>query len=171
MPLGDEWDFNPSTESEILKIIKSLKNKYSSGFDGLSNAMLKREPHIFARLLTSLINKSIEEGVFPDCLKVANVIPIYKKGEKTNLNNYRPISLLPVLSKVYEKVLNKQLNEIVEEKFIDDNKFGFRTGMSTEDAVAKFVSEIKKTYQKNFMWCLFMLMSPKLSIAVITLFF
>jgi len=60
---------------------------YNYIYDGLSNRMLKREPHLFATLLTPLINKSIEEAVFLDCLKTANVTPIYKKGDKSNLNN------------------------------------------------------------------------------------
>ncbi len=88
--------------------------------------MLKREPHTFARLVTNLINKSIDEGVFPDSLKSAKVIPIFKKGDRLNLNNYRPISLLPVLSKVFKKVINSQLNVVIDNGFIDDNQFGFR---------------------------------------------
>ena len=144
MPQGEPWSFEPTNEVEIRKIILKMKNKNSSGFDGLSNRMLKREPHLFSRLLTPLINKSLEEGVFPECLKTANVIPIHKKGDKTNLNNYRPISLLPVLSKLLEKIINKQLNKIVEDKYIDENQFGFRMGYNTEDAVVKFIDRIEK---------------------------
>ncbi len=78
----------------------------------------------------------MDEGLFPNELKTANVIPIFKKGDKNDLNNYRPISLLPVLSKVYEKVSNKQLTSVID----NDNQFGFRQGHSTEDAVIKFVN-------------------------------
>lgn len=144
MPLGESWKFEPTNEIEIRKIIAKMKNKNSSGFDGLSNRMLKREPHAFSRLLTPLINKSLEEGVFPDCLKTANVIPIHKKGDRANLNNYRPISLLPVLSKIFEKIINQQLNTVVEDKYIDENQFGFRVGFNTEDAVVKFIDRIEK---------------------------
>jgi hypothetical protein len=90
----------------LSKIIKSLKNKNSCGIDCLSNRMLKREPHAFSRLIVELINTSIDEGCFPDSLKTARIIPIFKKGDRSNLNNYRPIALLPVLSKVFEKVIN-----------------------------------------------------------------
>jgi len=144
MPQGVPWSFKPTNEVELRKIILKMKNKNSSGFDGLSNRMLKREPHLFSRLLTPLINRSLEEGVFPECLKTANVIPIHKKGDKTNLNNYRPISLLPVLSKLFEKIINTQLNKIVEDKYIDENQFGFRMGYNTEDAVVKFIDKIEK---------------------------
>ncbi len=144
MPQGSEWSLECVNEQTIINIIKSLKNKNSSGYDCLSNRMLKHEPHAFARLIVDLINESITSGNFPDCLKTAKVIPIYKKGDRTNLNNYRPISLLPVLSKVFEKVVNSQLNGIMDVDFIDENQFGFRNNHSTEDAVLKFVNKIEK---------------------------
>jgi len=144
MPQGSEWSLECVNEQTIINIIKSLKNKNSSGYDCLSNRMLKHEPHAFARLIVDLINESITSGNFPDCLKTAKVIPIYKKGDRTNLNNYRPISLLPVLSKVFEKVVNSQLNGIIDVDFIDENQFGFRNNHSTEDAVLKFVNKIEK---------------------------
>ena len=144
MPLGDSWQLEHTNEIELLKIIKSLKNKNSCGIDCLSNRMLKREPHAFSRLIVDLINTSIDEGCFPDCLKTAKIIPVFKKGDRSNLNNYRPIALLPVLSKVFEKVINNQLNSVIEDKFIDDNQFGFRNAHSTEDAVLKFVDKVQK---------------------------
>ena len=144
MQQGQTWKFNPTSEVEIVEIINSLANKRSSGHDGLSNCMLKKEKYVFARLLKPLINTSISQGSFPAGLKTANVIPIFKKGEITNLNNYRPISLLPVFSKVFEKIINKQLTAVIDNGYIDDNQFGFRKGHSTEDAVLKFIDRIEK---------------------------
>ncbi len=144
IPTGNAWSFKHTTVVELLEIIRSLKTKNSAGYDGLSNRMLKKEAYRFAVLLKPLINSSLDEGKFPDCLKTANIIPIFKKGDKCNLNNYRPIALLPVLSKVFEKVLNKQITKVIEPKFIDDNQFGFRRGYSTEDAALKFVNQIQK---------------------------
>jgi hypothetical protein len=97
-------------------------------------------------LLGSLwtINQSLAESVFPNSLKTAKIIPIYKKGDRSNLNNYRPIALLPVLSKVFEKVVNAQINKVIDLGFIDDNQFGFRSSHSTEDAVLKFVDKIER---------------------------
>ena len=111
--------------------------------------MLKKEAYRFSGLLKPLINKSIDNGIFPNCLKLANILPIHKKGDTDNLNNYRPIALLPVLSKVFEKVINQQINDVVETSFIDDNQFGFRRGYSTEDAAIKFVNEIQKELRAN----------------------
>jgi len=149
MPQGPTWSFKNTTEIELLKIIRNLKTKNSSGIDGLSNRMLKKEAYRFAVLLKPLINSSIGEGIFPENLKTANVIPIFKKDDTNNLNNYRPISLLPVISKVFEKVLNQQITEVIEPGFIDDNQFGFRQGFSTEDAAIKFVNEIQKELRAN----------------------
>ena len=149
MPQGESWGFKHTTEIELIAIIKSLANKNSSGQDLLSNRMLKKEQYLFAKLLKPLINESLDEGLFPNELKTANVIPIFKKGDKNNLNNYRPISLLPVLSKVYEKVLNKQLTSVIDNGYIDENQFGFREGHSTEDATMKFVNQIEHDLSKG----------------------
>ena len=145
-------DFNFTTVSlkEIEKLIQGLQPKSSSGFDNLSNRMLKKERITFSRLLLPLINESLTLGNFPEALKIAKVIPIHKKGDKRNLNNYRPISLLPVLSKVFEKVLNNQLNARLEGmNIVDDNQYGFRSGHGTDDAITKFVDEIEKELTKN----------------------
>ena len=144
LPQGNTWTFSHTSEIEIVSIIKTLLNKNSSGPDCLTNRMIKKEPYIFAKLLKPLINESISLGIFPTELKIANVIPIFKKGEKTNLNNYRPISLLPVISKIFEKVINSQLGIIIDDGYIDDNQFGFRRGHSTEDAVIRFVDKIEQ---------------------------
>jgi hypothetical protein len=94
-----------------------------------------------------LINTSIKEGTFPKVLKKETVIPIFKKGEKDNMNNYRPISLLPVMSKIFEKVINYQLTGILDSRgYIDENQYGFRKKHSTEDAILKFTNEIQKEF-------------------------
>ncbi len=107
--------------------------------------MLKAEKKKFSKLLLNLINDTLLGSIFPDILKTAKVIPIFKKGDKTNPNNYIPISLLPVFSKVLEKAINNQITEKLNNyHIIDDNQYGFRTEHSTEDAVIKFVDYIEK---------------------------
>jgi hypothetical protein len=149
MDQGTAWGFENTSIADLIKIINSLKTKNSSGHDSLTNRMLKKEPYLFARLLQPIINESLNAGVFPSCLKKANILPVFKKGNHLNLNNYRPIALLPVVSKVFEKVINKQLSKVVEESFIDDNQFGFRESHSTEDAVIKFVEKIEQELAAN----------------------
>ena len=100
----------PITEGEIRSIISSLKSKNSSGYDGISTKILKLCRNQISRPLTYICNKSIEMGVFPDRLKCATVMPLYKKGDVTKMDNYRPISLLPLFSKVLEKAVCCRLN-------------------------------------------------------------
>ena len=149
MPQGNNWSFNTVAEIDIAKIIGTLKSKNSCGSDLLSNRMIKAERFGFARLLKPLINASILEGSFPDCLKTAIVIPVFKKGNTELMNNYRPISLLPVMSKVFEKVINNQLTNVIENGYIDENQFGFRRAHSTEDALLKFADKVQRELAEN----------------------
>ena len=98
---------------EVSKIIKSIlkKNKKSTGYDGISNEILKCCSPVIEPYLTEAFNASIQCGIFPDCLKVAKVTALHKKGDKTNPENYRPISLLPSFSKVFEKKLLKRMTK------------------------------------------------------------
>ena len=94
-PTNLNFNFNLTTENEILKIINKLKNKNSSGVDEISNKLLKTIKHEIKEPLSVIINLSLRTGIYPDSLKIAKVKPLYKKGEKNHLNNYRPISILP----------------------------------------------------------------------------
>ncbi len=146
----EEWTFHEITEKQLTEIIDSMKPKASCGFDLLSNRMLKKEKKIFTKLLITLINDTLKGNIFPDVLKTAKVIPIFKKGDKTNLNNYRPISLLPIFSKVLEKAINLQITKKLDDlHIIDDDQYGFRTAHSTEDAVIKFIDYIEKAKKEN----------------------
>jgi len=146
----EEWEFTSTNIDKVTKCIDSLQTKNSCGFDLLSNRMIKKEKNLFAKLLTPLINETLAAGVFPTVLKKAIVIPIFKKGDKTKLDNYRPISLLPVLSKVLEKIINNQITEKLDElKLIDENQYGFRVAHSTEDALIKFVDALEKAKATN----------------------
>ena len=98
----------------------------------MSTYLLKSIDEQVSTRISILINKSLETGVFPDSLKLAKVIPIYKAKARENLSNYRPISLLPSISKLLEKIVHKRLNFFLElNKILIDNKFGFRQKHST----------------------------------------
>ena len=92
-------EFKIVTEEEILNIINSLDNKSISGCDGLSNTMVKSLKNELYMPLTLIINQMLHTGIYPNAFKIAKVIPIFKKGDPSLLTNYRPISLLPTLSK------------------------------------------------------------------------
>ena len=131
----------PTDANEIYKTIISLKPKKSSGYDNLNTKMLKNLEEELAFPLSLLINRSFSEGVVPDLLKIAKVIPVYKSKENDVLSNYRPISLLPSLSKVYEKVMYKRLYNFLEtHNILYQSQYGFRKKHSTIHAVTEFVS-------------------------------
>ena len=94
------FNFRKMGALEVEGIIKGQKNKNSAGFDRISNNILKLvNPHT-SKVLTEVINTSLETGIVPDRWKVARVIPLFKSGKENDINNYRPISLLPVFSKI-----------------------------------------------------------------------
>ena len=122
-------------ENDIRKKADELDNKKSCGIDGISNIIMKSIINILIKPITIIINQMLETGVFPDKLKVAKVIPSFKKGDPTLLTNYRPISLLPSLSKIFEKVINQQLYAYFENSnLFFKGQYGFRKGHSTEMA-------------------------------------
>ena len=118
---------------ETIRIIKNLKLSSSNGHDGISSELLKLLSDDISRCITLLINQSLMSGIFPDQLKIAKVTPIYKKNDKIQVTNYRPISVLPVVSKIFETVIADQLNAyFIENHLFSSQQYGFRKICSTE---------------------------------------
>ena len=93
----------PCTKHEISKLISDLQGKLSSGYDNINNVLLKNHKNSIVTPLYLIFNLSLSEGIFPDAMKLADVVPLFKSGKKCYLNNYRPISLLSTISKLLEK--------------------------------------------------------------------
>ncbi|KAG8286904.1 hypothetical protein J6590_108626 [Homalodisca vitripennis] len=104
----------PLTETELIQIFDSLKNKSSSGYDGVPVKLIKFVKHSLSKPLLHLINSSLITGIFPDKLKVSKVIPVFKKGSATDIQNYRPISILPSISKIFERTMYHRLVKHLE---------------------------------------------------------
>ena len=140
----------PVCEQEIGKIITKLPPKNSSGHDNISNVLLKQLSKIVSPLLCRLCNMSLTSGVFPDLMKVADVVPLHK-GKSPHLeSNYRPISLLTTMSKILEKVMYSQVYSFLDKtNQIYENQYGFRVKHSCEHAVSKVISEILKNNEHN----------------------
>jgi hypothetical protein len=133
----------PVTEREIQSIIYYLKAKDSSGYDGISTKLLKMCNSLISKPHSYNCNKSIQTGVFPDCLKYAIVKPLYKNGDRSNISNYRPISLLPVFSKVLENTIYCRLNQCLSiNNILTMEQYGFRKDWSTEQAAYTLVNGI-----------------------------
>ena len=140
----------PTGEFEVASVIKALKNKKSSGMDGISNETLKCCSPIIERHLARAFNKCIDEGVFPDIFKTAKVVPLFKKGEKKDPANYRPISLLSSLSKVFEKILHNRMLRFTEKNnLICPMQYGFRNNMSCVDAITAIREFIRTEIDKK----------------------
>ena len=123
--------------------INKLPNKNSCGYDNLSTKIIKTLKGSLIKPLTLIINQILKTGVFPSQLKIAKVIPIFKKDDNKMFNNYRPISLLPVLSKVVEKVISSQINDFFKiNNLFYDSQYGFRPGHSTEYAAIEITDRI-----------------------------
>lgn len=130
--------------------ISDLKNSNSKDPDGINTKIIKRIKNILVRPLALLINQSIACNIFPKVFKTAKVVPLFKnKGSVDDCNNYRPISLLPILSKVYERILKNQINEHFEfNKLFAINQFGFRKNKTTTLAIDRFTSGILEGFER-----------------------
>lgn len=141
---------SPTDEFEILRVIDKLKNKTSHAHDGISCKLLKSIKYEICQPLSLLINKSLLEGIVPDELKVAKVIPIYKAKGKENIDNYRPISILPSISKIYEKIVFKRLYHYLNHfDLIYNGQYGFRPNHSTTDAMTEFINHICNAFENH----------------------
>ena len=101
-----------------------------------------------------MYNCCIQEGIYPDVLKIAQIIPVYKKGNKSSCTNYRPISLLSPINKIFEKLIYSQLeNYLTKKKLLTDNQYGFRTGYSTSLAVSNICDVIIHNLENNEITC------------------
>lgn len=130
---------------EIYKILKYLKPKKSMGHDEISSWLIKHLKHELTDPITIVINKMIHESKFPETWKLAKIKPLHKKGETDIAGNYRPISLLPCLSKVAEKVIAKQLYDHMEmNNLLPECQYGFRRRKSTTHAINNIIYEIER---------------------------
>ena len=104
------YSFKKTTEEEISKIISGFKNKKSCGYDEIPMFLIKQIQQLISPILTELFNECLKTGTYPDCLKIAKVIALHKSGNKQDPNNFRPISLLPVINKIFEKLIFNRMN-------------------------------------------------------------
>ena len=144
-----EIDIVPVTFDEISSIISSLKNKKTDNAH-ISVCIFKSFRHHFIPTLCKIINMSLDQGIFPDSLKHATVIPIYKKGCPQNVSHYRPISLLPFMSKIFEKCMLNRLNFHASScNIFTTSQFGFRKGRSTQDAILALTENIYHAFNRT----------------------
>ena len=108
-PNANSFFISPTNSDEVLSVIKELKNNKSTGPPSIPSIFLKLFQTALNNLISLIANLSFSSGTFPNNLKIANVIPIFKKDDRTICNNYRPISLLSNISKIIEKLIHTRL--------------------------------------------------------------
>ena len=136
------FNFIPVNETYIDNIINKLKNKSSCGYDNFSNKHIKYARNVLTKPFTLLINQCLQTEIYPSQLKMSIIKPLFKSGDKSLFSNYRPISLLPSLSKIFERVVFDQLPGYFTNNNLCLDQFGFRPGHSTELAALLLVDHL-----------------------------
>ncbi len=127
-----------------------LASKTSFGFDGLSSKLLKSINDTLIKPITVIINQMLNTVIFPDKLKIAKIIPLFKKDDENLFTNYRPISLLPTISKVFDTVIFTQLHQFCRDnKLLFNGQYGFTEDLSTEYANLQLIDRIIVEMDKN----------------------
>lgn len=137
----DDQFANPE---EVRTIIKHMKSNKTPGDDEITIDFIKRHIHPLAIAITHLFNVSLKNGKFPDPLKIAKTIPIFKDGDKTIVSNYRPISLSSAISKILEKLIHNRLYAFFnDQKLFFKHQYGFRPRSSTQTAAIELVNNLQ----------------------------
>lgn len=157
-PFNSSFYLRKINNSDLLHILRTLNTSAANGYDNIPMKFFNNFTYRLCDKLTEFINTSIDTGIFPDCLKIAKVTPIYKSKNKLEMNNYRPISVLPSLSKIFEKAIQIQLEKyLYENSIINPNQFGFVTNSSTLAACTQLVNFIENGIDRNvFVSCIFL---------------
>ena len=143
--------FSPVSEDVISKLIGNLSIRKATGLDGLSARFLKDGESVISSPLSHIINLSLRLGCVPDEMKTARVIPLYKKKSKTDPGNYRPVSILTIVSKILERVTYNQIESYMKsENLFYSFQSGFRSSFSTDTCLTHLTDQIRFQMDRGF---------------------
>ena len=168
---GKNFSFEPVAHASVLTLLQQLNPSKSAGIDNLTGKFLKEGAPVLASPITDLFNRSISLSSFPDDCKIAELKPLYKKDAKTKPKNYRPISLLPLISKIMERVIHDQT-----QVFLDENKIlftyqsGFRKHYSTDTCLSYLTDKVRNGFEKGSLTGMILIDLQKLLTLLITKF-
>ena len=144
------FSFSPVDVKTVKNILRTSKPKTSRGTDGITMKLLKLVLDTIAHPLTILINQSLMTSIFPTKFKIAKIMPLLKKPNIYQIDNFRPISLLPCISKIVEKCVFNQVNEYFERhKLLYNSQYGYRQGHSTETACLELIDKLHQQLENN----------------------
>ena len=154
----NSFHLNKVTEEEVFKQLSQLNVNKATGHDGLAARFLKDGAPEICSPLTYIINLSFETSTVISDTKVPKVVPLFKKGDKANEGNYRPVSILPIVSKIYERLAYNQLYKYLQDNnLIYEYQSGFRNGYSTDSAIINLTDTIRHNTDKGYMTGLILL--------------
>jgi hypothetical protein len=143
-------EFRRCSQNDLQKIVDSIKCKTSAGYDDISSSVLKEFFPLMRDVVLHMCQESLTSGVFPSCLKRARVIPIYKKGPKIDVQNYRPIAVLPSISKILEKIVYRDLIDHFQgNNILSRFQFGFQKNKSTTEAITEYINTVFERLDKG----------------------
>ncbi|CAB0015935.1 unnamed protein product [Nesidiocoris tenuis] len=147
---SDKFRFRYITTFDLEKLMSNMNGKSAPGTDGISLKMLKSHFKHLKDVLVHIINLSLTSGTFPDSLKIARVIPIFKSGDPLVLSNYRPISLLSSIAKLIERWIKHLLYDYLESRnLISENQYGFRRGIGVDEALFHLTKDINSLLDRG----------------------
>ena len=152
--IGNSFFFSPSTPEEITSIIHSMKLKKAVRENDIDTKFLKYSTQVISPYISELFNLCVEQGEFPNVLKIAEVVPIHKKGDPNQCTNYRPISLLSPFNKILEKLIYIRIYSYLEKyDLLTKHQFGFRKGTSTIHTIGKIYDKLLSNIDNNLYTC------------------
>ena len=146
----ENFTFSPVSSQDVLTIMMELNGKKATGYDQIPPKLLKLGATVICGHIQYLFNACLQSSVFPSSLKCAEVCPIYKKSDTLNVSNYRPISVLTCISKIFEKLMVKQLSLHFENVW-SPSMSGFRKGYNCQDVLLRLVENCKKRADEGIM--------------------
>jgi hypothetical protein len=142
--------WRPVSADEVLRIVSNFHPSPSTDIFGISAKLLKAVINDVVEPLTFVINSCLEQGVFPEKLKTARVVPVYKKGDREDISSHRPIAIVPTFSKVIEKIMYDQLVLHLDlNGLFSDTQHGFRKGRSTSTAVLRVAERVTEAFERE----------------------
>ena len=146
--------FSPATPEEIYSLIGNIKIKKEVRENDIDNKLLKLSNTIISPFLSNIFNSCIQQGEFPNFLKIGEVVPVFKKGDSNLLTNYRPISILSQINKIFEKLIYNKINDYLEKyHLISDKQFGFRQNSSMSYAISNIYEKLIQNSDKGMYTC------------------
>ena len=142
--------FSHVSKEEVYYLIRDLNTRKATGADQIPPFFIKRLRLFLLEPITEIVNRSLDQCVFPKVWKQANVIPIQKKSGDISINNFRPISILPIMSKILERIVHFQLlNHLTQFNLLSEHQSGFRPGFSTQDVLIHVTDSWRRAADKG----------------------